>query len=143
MNTENTISDNEKQLVTTTFAQVTEIADQAAALFYGRLFEIAPQVKPMFKEADMTEQGRKLMQTLGLAVRSLYRLEAIEEALHQLGKRHIDYGVTEAHYDIVGEALIWTLGQGLGEAFTAEVEAAWVKTYETVADIAKRSYHDE
>jgi hemoglobin-like flavoprotein len=91
---------------------------QAAALFYGRLFEIAPAVKPLLRgdmtEGDMTEQGCKLMATLGVVVNSLGNLEAVLPAASALAKRHVDYGVKAADYTPVGAALLWTLEQGLG-----------------------------
>ena len=86
---------------------------QAAALFYGRLFEIAPAVKPLLR-GDMTEQGCKLMATLGVVVNSLGNLEAVLPAASALAKRHVDYGVKAADYTPVGAALLWTLEQNLG-----------------------------
>jgi nitric oxide dioxygenase len=86
---------------------------QAAALFYWRLFEIAPAVKPLFR-GDMTEQGCKLMATLDVVVNSLGNLEAVLPAASALAKRHVDYGVKAADYTPVGAALLWTLEQGLG-----------------------------
>jgi nitric oxide dioxygenase len=86
---------------------------QAAALFYGRLFEIAPAVKSLLR-GDMTEQGCKLMATLGVVVNSLGNLEAVLPAASALAKRHVDYGVKAADYTPVGAALLWTLEQNLG-----------------------------
>ena len=86
---------------------------QAAALFYGRLFEIAPAVTPLLR-GDMTEQGCKLMATLGVVVNSLGNLEAVLPAASALAKRHVDYGVKAADYTPVGAALLWTLEQNLG-----------------------------
>jgi hemoglobin-like flavoprotein len=86
---------------------------QAAALFYGRLFETAPAVKPLFR-GDMTEQGCKLMAKLGVVVNSLGNLEAVLPAASAHAKRHVDYGVKAADYTPVGAALLWTLEQGLG-----------------------------
>ncbi len=127
---------NEIQLVKDSFAKVVPIAPQAAELFYGKLFEIAPEVKPLFK-GDMTEQGRKLMQILGTAVGSLDRLSEIVPTVQGLGRRHVSYGVRDEHYGKVAEALLWTLGQGLGPAFTAEVKDAWVVAYTVLADTMK------
>ncbi len=124
------------QIIQTTWAQVVPIADTAAGLFYGKLFELDPAVKPMFK-GDMAEQGRKLMQTLGLVVNSLTTLDQILPAVQELAKRHVDYGVEAKHYDTVGAALLWTLGQGLGPAFTPEAETAWTEAYGTVAKVMK------
>ncbi|WP_420560884.1 globin family protein [Tepidicaulis sp.] len=122
----------ERTLVQESFAAVRPISDQAAAMFYDRLFTIAPEVKPLFK-GDISEQGKKLMQMLAVAVNGLNNLEAILPAVQELGRKHVDYGVTAAHYQPVGEALLWTLEQGLGDAFTAETKAAWEKTYTLLA----------
>jgi hemoglobin-like flavoprotein len=86
---------------------------QAAALFYWRPFETAPAVKPLFR-GDMTEQGSKLMATLGVVVNTLGNLEAVLPAASALAKRHVDYGVKAADYTPVGAALLWTLEQNLG-----------------------------
>src|SRR5271163_2071007 len=96
------------------FAKVAPISEQAAALFYGRLFEIAPAVKPLFR-GDMKEQGRKLMATLAVVVKGLNNLEAVLPAASALAKRHVEYGVKPADYAPVGAALLWTLERGLGE----------------------------
>jgi hemoglobin-like flavoprotein len=116
-----------------TFEAVKPISDQAAALFYGRLFEIAPDVKPMFT-GDMEEQGRKLMKMLALAVAGLNDLSSLVPAVQKLGRGHVGYGVKPEHYAKVGEALLWTLGQGLGEAFTTEVEKSWKMVYGILSD---------
>ncbi|MEQ8208243.1 MAG: globin family protein [Lacipirellulaceae bacterium] len=123
-------------LVQTTWAQVEPSADQVAGLFYGRLFEIAPEVKPMFT-TDIAEQGKKLMQMIGVAVNGLPKLDTIVPAVQQLGVRHIEYGVEAGHYDSVGAALLWTLEQGIGDGFTPEVKEAWTETYVTLATVMK------
>jgi hemoglobin-like flavoprotein len=110
------------------FAKVAPISEQAAALFYGRLFEIAPSVEPLFR-GDMHEQGKKLMATLAVVVNGLGDLEAILPAASALAKRHVAYGVTAAHYAPVGEALLWTLERGLGAQWTPELAAAWADAY--------------
>ena len=110
------------------FKLVAPISDQAAAMFYGRLFDIAPAVKPLFR-GDMTEQGRKLMATLGVVVNSLGNLEAVLPAASALAKRHVDYGVTADHYTPVGAALLWTLEKGLGEQWTPQLAEAWGAAY--------------
>ena len=130
------ITATQKRLVQDSFALVVPIASTAAALFYQRLFEIDPAVRPMFK-GDISEQGKKLMQALALAVKSLDRPEALTPVLQSLGSRHVKYGVTDAHYDTVGAALIWTLEKGLGEQFTADVREAWIAVYEGVAATMK------
>jgi nitric oxide dioxygenase len=115
-------------LVQTSFAKVLPIADQAAALFYGRLFDVAPEVKPLFR-GDMKVQGAKLMAAIRMVVAGLDRLDTIVPVAQDLAKRHVAYGVEPAHYQIVGTALLWTLGNGLGDAFTPETEAAWTAAY--------------
>jgi hemoglobin-like flavoprotein len=110
------------------FAKVAPIAEQAAALFYGRLFELAPQVKPLF-HGDMKEQGRKLMGTLVVVVSGLSNLETILPAASALAKKHVNYGVKAEHYTPVGEALLWTLERGLGADWTPELAASWGAAY--------------
>lgn len=124
----------EIELVQTTFKSVIPITAQAADLFYGRLFEIAPEVRPLFP-ADLKEQKKKLMGMLATAVTNLHQVEKIVPAVQDLGRRHVGYGVTAAHYKPVGEALIWTLDKGLGAAFTPEVKSAWVAAYTTLAGV--------
>ena len=116
------------KVIQESFAKVAPISEQAAALFYGRLFEIAPKVKPLFR-SDITEQGRKLMATLGVVVNGLSNLEAVLPAASALAKRHVDYGVKAADYKPVGAALLWTLERGLGEHWTPELAAAWTEAY--------------
>ncbi len=116
------------QLVQSSFAKVRPIADQAAAIFYARLFEIAPQVKPMFK-GDMAEQGRKLMAMLNTVVNGLSHLNSIVPAAQSMAKRHVDYGVRPEHYAFVGEALLDTLAKGLGADFTPATKQAWTDAY--------------
>jgi nitric oxide dioxygenase len=119
---------NQIKLVQTSFAQVAPIAATAADLFYGRLFEIAPQVRTMFPD-DLGEQKKKLMTMLGTAVAGLNRLDTLMPAVQALGRRHAGYGVKAQHYASVGSALLWTLEKGLGEAFTPEVKDAWATAY--------------
>ena len=119
-------------LVQDSFKKVAPISDVAAELFYGRLFEVAPQVKPMFR-GDMREQGRKLMATLGVVVTGLTRLETVLPAASALAKQHVAYGVKAEHYPIVGGALLWTLEKGLGDAWTPELAAAWTAAYGTLS----------
>jgi hemoglobin-like flavoprotein len=124
------------KLVQDSFAQVAPIADKAADLFYDRLFVIAPEVRSLFPD-DLSEQKKKLMQMLATAVSNLHQVEKILPAVQDLGRRHVGYGVTAKHYQPVGAALLWTLEQGLGPAFTPQVKEAWTATYVTVADVMK------
>lgn len=115
------------------FAKVTPISEQAAALFYGRLFEVDPALKPLF-HGDMKDQGRKLMATLAVVVNNLNNLGAVLPAASALAKRHVTYGVKPAHYTPVGEALLWTLQQGLGAMWTPELAAAWAAAYGVLSE---------
>jgi nitric oxide dioxygenase len=116
-----------------TFNVIAPIADSAAALFYSKLFELDPSLRSMFK-ADMTDQGKKLMQILGVAVSSLKNLEAIVPAVQDLGRRHVKYGVRPQHYNTVAEAILWMLAQTLGNAFTPEIKQSWTEVYTVLAD---------
>jgi hemoglobin-like flavoprotein len=115
-------------LVQQSFAKVAPISDQAAVMFYGRLFEIAPQVKELFP-TDLTEQRRKLMATLAIVVNGLASLESILPAASALATRHVAYGAKPEHYPVVGSALLWTLEKGLGAAWTKDVAEAWTAAY--------------
>ena len=124
----------EKELVQSTWKEVAPSADTAAKLFYGKLFELDPSLKPLFK-GDIADQGKKLMQMLGVAVAGLDNLGELTPAVAALGRRHVGYGVTDAMYDTVGASLLWTLEQGLGEQFTAPVKEAWTTVYTTLAAV--------
>lgn len=126
------------ELIRQSFARVAPIADTAAALFYKRLFDLDPALRPMFPPSlDM--QGRKLMQMIGAAVGMLDKPRALIPALENLGRRHTGYGVEDRHYDTVGEALLWTLEKGLGASFTAEVRQAWTELYGVIATTMKNA----
>ena len=131
----------ELDLVQSSWAQVRPISAQAAELFYRRLFDIAPQMKDLFK-GDMRVQGQRLMDMIDIAVNDLDRWDQLVPALEALGRRHVGYGVKDADYDAVAAALLWTLEQGLGPAFTEEVRLAWINTYTRLADTMKRAAAD-
>jgi len=130
------LTPTQKTLVQESFAKVAPIADAAAVLFYGRLFEIDPSLQRMFR-GDMAEQRRKLMQMLVGAVKGLDHLDRLVPIVQDLGRRHAAYGVMDAHYDTVGSALLWTLEKGLGDAFTPEVKDAWAAVYGLLATTMK------
>ena len=123
-------------LVKESFGWVAPISDNAAAIFYARLFETNPDLKSLFKN-DMKEQGRKLMATIAVVVNSLDRLGDVLAAVQSLAVRHAGYGVKSRDYDAVGDALIWTLATGLGERFTDLHKAAWAEVYTNVANIMR------
>jgi hemoglobin-like flavoprotein len=121
-------------LVQTSFAKVAPIAETAAGLFYTRLFEIAPEVRPLFKGSTI-EQGRKLMAALSMIVKGLSNPATVLPEVRLLAVRHVNYGVKPDHYVLVGEALIWTLEKGLGDEFTPETREAWVTAYTTLSSV--------
>jgi hemoglobin-like flavoprotein len=123
------------RLVQQSFQQVEAIQEVAAKLFYARLWEIDATTAPLFAKSDMTLQGHKLMAALALVVNGLNRPESVIPVAQDMARRHLGYGVTREHYASVGAALLWTLAQGLGEDFSAEVEAAWRAAYELLSAV--------
>lgn len=132
----------QKMLVQATFEKVAPIAEEAAALFYGRLFSLDTSLVGLFN-GDMKEQGRKLMRMIGMAVNGLDRLNEIVPLVQDLGRRHVAYGVKPKHYDTVGAALLWTLEKGLGPDFTPEVKDAWATVYGLLAKTMKDAAYPE
>lgn len=120
------------QLVRDSFAQVAPIASEAATMFYNNLFAADPALRALFR-GEMSTQGERLMAMIGSAIGLLERPHALLPVLRQLGTRHAGYGVQAAHYDTVGAALLLTLEQGLGAAFTAETRDAWAAMYGIVS----------
>lgn len=130
------VEPREIELVQESWKAVEPISDAAADLFYGKLFELDPALKDLFPD-DMAEQKKKLMQTLAVCVNGLNDLGEIVPAVKALGQRHVGYDVKDEHYETVGQALLWTLKQGLGEAFTPEVEKAWTTVYVVLSTTMK------
>lgn len=122
------------KLVQESFEKVVPIAGTAATLFYDRLFETTPEVKTLFK-GDMEQQKLALMQTLGIVVKGLTQPETILPAVKSLAERHKDYGVQPEHFQNVGASLLWTLEKGLGDAYTPEVNDAWVAAYTMLSGV--------
>jgi nitric oxide dioxygenase len=120
------------KLVQQSFARVAPISDQAAVVFYDRLFEIAPSVSALFP-ADMSEQRKKLMATLAAVVNGLGNLESILPSASALATRHVSYGAKAEYYPVVGAALLWTLEKGLGEGWTPELADARTAAYGTLS----------
>jgi hemoglobin-like flavoprotein len=125
------------RLITTSWSRVASMADSAIEQFYNRLFQIDPSARALFRATDMPEQRRKVIEALSLALQSLDDLKALTPTLEELGRRHQRYGVTTAHYDSVGQALLWTLEQGLGTAWTPATAAAWTELFGQLADVMK------
>jgi nitric oxide dioxygenase len=126
------VTSEQVKLVQDSFAKVAPISEQAAVIFYERLFEVAPAVKSMFP-VDMTEQRKKLMGTLAVVVNGLGNLQSVLPAASALAKRHVGYGAKPEHYPVVGSVLLWTLEKGLGEAWTPALAAAWTAAYGTLS----------
>lgn len=130
------LSNEQIKLIQASFSQVAPIADQAANIFYNKLFEYDPELRRLFK-TNLNEQGKKLMQTLGVAVGALRDLNALIPVLEKLAIKHLDYGVKVDDYTPVGNALIYTLKQGLGPAFTPELKQAWTSLLKVVFDVMR------
>jgi len=126
------------RIIRESFAAVARRPDVTALLFYKRLFELDPALRPLFRP-DLEEQGHKLMEVLGAAVRLLEHPEALSPVLEALGRRHVGYGVKEPHYDTVGAALLRTLSDALGDAFTPTAHEAWSGFYSLIAGTMKRA----
>jgi len=132
---------NQVAAVQKSFSAVLPIANQAGIMFYERLFAIDPRLRTLFS-GDIAAQSEKLMQMIGTAVYGLYQPETIIPTIRALGMRHAGYGVSDTDYETVGAALLWTLEQGLGPAFTPEVAEAWSAAYTMLADTMKTAAHE-
>lgn len=142
------LSQTERELVVRSWRLVVPILDTAADLFYRRLFELRPDLRPLFPE-DMASQKKKLGQMLSFIVKSMDWPEsawndevAPDEDLFlvviALGRRHTElYRVPDESYAAVGEALLWTLDYGIGKEFDAPLRGAWAKLYGLVARVMK------
>ncbi len=137
------MSPEQKNLVKTTWAMVVPIADTAAGLFYDRLFAIDMSTRTMFTNTNMPEQRKKLMQALAFVINGLDKTEQLLPTIQSLGRNHVRYGVTAGHYDFVGSALLWTLEQGLKDAWTPAVKSAWIAAYTLVAGVMKDAANTE
>jgi len=129
----------QRQLVANTWKQVAPIADTAANLLYSRLFEIDPSTRKLLRATDMAAQRKKLLQTLSFAINGLDHLDVLVSKVEDLGRRHAGYSVTNAQYDSVGAALLWTLEQGLGRAWTPAVASAWTDVYGMLSGIMRNA----
>ena len=107
-------------------------------LFYSKLFMANPSLRNMFPK-KMDEQYNKLMEMLSVIIARLDRMDELNDDIAAMARRHIQYGVRPAHYKLVGNALLWTLRQGLGQDWTLEVEQAWTKCYSNLADTMMRA----
>ena len=128
-----------ERLVRESWARFEPIAVPSARYFYEKLFELDPEASRLFAQTDMEAQGRKVMRMFSEIVRTLDQPETLVAEVAELGRRHVQYGVHDSQYDSVGTALLWTLEQGLGEAFTPDVRDAWTEAYLYVSAIARRA----
>lgn len=134
------LTERQRDLVTSSFARLVPISNEATSLFYERLWQIAPETKPLFHHTDMDALGLKLMQTLGLAVRSLHDTTTLTPLMRELGQRHIGYGVSQEQYEQVKGALLWMIEKKLGRSFNQETREAWIAAYDLIASIAISAY---
>ena len=128
-----------ERLVRDSWARFQPIAEPSARFFYDKLFELDPDAARLFSNTDMDAQGRKVMRMFAEIVRTPDQPESLVAEMADLGRRHVQYGVHDSQYDSVGTALLWTLEQGLGEAFTPEIRDAWTEAYLYVSAIARRA----
>jgi hemoglobin-like flavoprotein len=130
---------DQKRLVRETWKQVAPMADAAADLFYRRLFEIDPTTRELFRATDMFAQRQKLLQTLGFAISGLDNLDVLMSTVEDLGRRHAGYGVTDAQYDSMRAALLWTLERCLGRVWTPAVSSAWTEVYGLLSTVMRNA----
>jgi hemoglobin-like flavoprotein len=117
----------------TSFDSIAPRGKELVDVFYKRLFEIAPAVEPLFAKTDLRKQKSMLLATLVLLRKSLRDLDAIAPKLRELGARHVVYGALPEHYPVVAEVMLASMAEIAGEAWTAEIEAAWAAALGLVA----------
>jgi hemoglobin-like flavoprotein len=132
------LTEDQKKLVRTSFSRAERMADVVGLIFYKRLFELDPKLRPLFQN-NIQEQSKKLMTTLKMVVDGLDYSNELVASIRSLGRRHVQYGVKEQHYDTVGEALIWALEKGLGPQFSPEARGAWLTIYNWLAATMKEA----
>ncbi len=134
---------DQTRIVQTTWQNLVPVADVAARLFYGRLFELDPALRQLFHGVDLEVQQNSLTNVLAHVIGHLDNLDALVPDIQALGRRHAGYGVTDEHYEVVGAALIWTLEQGLRPNWTPEVKAAWTAAYTLLSNVMRQAAHQE
>jgi nitric oxide dioxygenase len=132
----------QKRLVRQSFESLEEYSDTVVRLFYGRLFEIAPQVRGLF-HIDLREQSRKLQDMLATIVNALDRFDELQPVLVELGRRHVGYGVLPEHYNALRLALLWALGHALNSEFDSDTKAAWDQLLRSVASTMLQATADQ
>lgn len=116
------------KLLNASLEVVADRADALIASFYDRLFNEYPAVRPMFP-ANMDAQHDKLLGAIVALVTHYEDPEALRPTLLALGAKHDGWGVQPEHYTAVAGCLLATLRDYAGDAFTPEVEGAWVRAY--------------
>lgn len=138
------MTSNNITLVKNSWALVAKIdMETVGGLFYNHLFEMMPEVKPMFSRSSMEEQSKKLLSMLSYVISKLDKLEEILDEVAKLARRHTQYGVQDEHYTAVGASLLWTLEKGLGEHWNEELNIAWTEIYSTLAGAMMEVQHEE
>jgi hemoglobin-like flavoprotein len=127
-----------ERLVQETWRKFSPVADEHARYFYDKLYELDPEVRPLFASTDMDEQRHRLMETIGYLVSQIGNTDRFVTDCVALGRRHAGYGVRDSDYDAAGIALLWTLERALGPAFTPEIRDAWTEAYHAMASIMRR-----
>lgn len=137
------------RLLRNSFSKIEPVATQVGAVFYNKLFATAPETRALFSP-DMSHQHTKFMsvvrELVSLHLRSLISLpvtllnnsEAAMPAIHMLGKRHVQFGVSPAHFDLMRSALMETLAEVLGKEFTPELRSAWQDAFDVMANVMKK-----
>lgn len=138
INRQTELTEEQKKLVRASFDRAERISEVIGLIFYKRLFELDPNLRPLFQH-NIQEQSKKLMTTLRMAVDGLDHRNELASSIRALGRRHVQYGVKEQHYDTVGEALLWALEKGLGAEFTPEARGAWLSVYIWLATTMKEA----
>jgi hemoglobin-like flavoprotein len=128
-------------LINRSFEQLARAAEEVAAAFYGRLFELDPTLRPLFQH-DIVLQGRKFMTMLAVVVRGLDVLDRLLTDVENLGRRHVAYGVSDTHYETVEAALLWAIQDRLGAEWTPAIGEAWGAAYRLLADTMQRAARD-
>lgn len=135
MNDKLTLTNTQINLIKQSWEKVVPIADIASSLFYERLFETSPHLRPLFHNADLQAQRKKLVKAINMVVVSLERIDTLLPTLKDLGMRHVAYGVEDRHYDEVGAALLWTLEAGLKDDWNEALAEAWTRAYYIIAGV--------
>jgi len=126
------LTPRQKRLVKQSFESIQDYSNSLTKLFYGRLFELQPALRPMFK-INLEDQSRKILDMLVVIVDALDDFDALRPRLAELGRKHVTYGVVPEHYQIVRTALVWAVGQALELEFDSDTKAAWNQMLDAVA----------